>query len=176
MEIDRPLPNPMTPEAKPYWDGLREQKLMLPKCGACAHVFWYPRVACPRCHTRNIGWIQSKGRGTLHAFEIGYQSFNKAFKVPPPYVLAMVELAEGPRMLSNLINVEADPKTLRCDMPVEVVFTKLTDEVTLPLFQPARCWGSPRVTSTARLLAAAPSSSWSATRWRRCTTGSATSP
>src|SRR2546426_6512652 len=75
MEIDRPLPNPMTPEAKPYWDGLREQKLMLPKCGACGHVFWYPRVACPRCHTRNIGGIQSKGRGTLHAFEIGYQSF-----------------------------------------------------------------------------------------------------
>jgi uncharacterized OB-fold protein len=127
MEIDRPLPNPMTPEAKPYWDGLREQKLMLPKCGACGHVFWYPRVACPRCHTRNIGWIQSKGRGTLHAFEIGYQSFNKAFK-----------LAEGPRMLSNLINVEADPRTLRCDMPVEVVFTRLTDEVTLPLFQPVR--------------------------------------
>jgi uncharacterized OB-fold protein len=138
MEIDRPLPNPMTPEAKPYWDGLREQKLMLPKCGACGHVFWYPRVACPRCHTRNIGWIQSKGRGTLHAFEIGYQSFNKAFKVPTPYVLAMVELAEGPRMLSNLINVEADPRTLRCDMPVEVVFTKVSDDVTLPLFQPRR--------------------------------------
>src|SRR6266576_3228539 len=98
MEIDRPLPNPMTPEAKPYWDGLREQKLMLPKCGAGGHVFWYPRVACPRCHTRNIGWIQSKGRGTLYAFEIGYQSFNKAFKVPAPYVLAMVDL----RDLSNV--------------------------------------------------------------------------
>src|SRR5438477_11927096 len=107
-------------------------------CGACGHVFWYPRIACPRCHTRNIGWIQSKGRGTLHAFEIGYQSFNKAFTVPPPYVLAMVELAEGPRMLSNLINVEADPRMLRCDMPVEAVFTRLTDEVTLPLFQPVR--------------------------------------
>jgi hypothetical protein len=52
-------------------------------------------------------------------------------------VLAMVELAEGPRMLSNLVNVEPDPKKIRCDMPVEVVFTKLTDEVTLPLFQPA---------------------------------------
>jgi uncharacterized protein len=137
MEIDRPLPNPMTPEAKPYWDGLREQKLLLPKCGACGHVFWYPRIACPKCHARDIGWIQSTGRGTLHAFEIGYQSFNKAFKVPTPYVLAMVELAEGPRMLSNLINVEPDPAKLRCDMPVEVVFSKLTDEVTLPLFQPA---------------------------------------
>jgi uncharacterized protein len=137
MDIDRPLPNPMTPEAKPYWDGLREQKLMLPRCNACQHVFWYPRIACPKCSARDIGWIQSKGRGTLHSFEIGYQSFNKAFKVPTPYVLAMVELAEGPRMLSNLINVDPDPKKITCDIPVEVVFTKLTDDVTLPLFQPA---------------------------------------
>ena len=137
MEIDRPLPNPMTPEAKPYWDGLREQKLMLPRCNACGHVFWYPRVACPKCHAKDVGWVQSKGRGTLHSFEIGHQSFNKAFKVPAPYVLAMVELAEGPRMLSNLIDVEPDPKKIKCDMPVEVVFQKLTDEVTLPLFQPA---------------------------------------
>jgi uncharacterized OB-fold protein len=57
--------------------------------------------------------------------------------VPAPYVLAMIELAEGPRLLSNLINIEADPRKIKCDMPVEVVFTKLTDEVTLPLFQPA---------------------------------------
>jgi uncharacterized OB-fold protein len=137
MEIDRPLPNPMTPEAKPYWEGLKAQKLMLPKCNACGHVFWYPRVACPKCQARDIGWVQSKGRGTLHSFEIGHQSFNKAFKVAVPYVLAMVELAEGPRMLSNLINIEPDPKKIKCDMPVEVVFQKLTDDVTLPLFQPA---------------------------------------
>src|SRR5207253_3227548 len=74
MEIDRPLPNPMTPEAKPYWDGLREQKLMLPKCTACGHVFWYPRVACPKCHAREVGWVQASGRGTLHSFEIGHQA------------------------------------------------------------------------------------------------------
>jgi hypothetical protein len=59
-------------------------------------------------------------------------------KVPTPFVLAMVELAEGPRMMSNLVNVTPDPQAIRCDMPVEVVFHRLTDEVTLPLFQPAR--------------------------------------
>ena len=138
MEIDRPLPQPITPEARPYWEGLKQQKLMLPKCGACGHVFWYPRVLCPQCHGRNITWVQSSGKGTLHAFEIAYQSFNKALKIPPPYILAMVELAEGPRMMSNLINVAADPSVVTCDMPVEVVFSKLTDEITLPLFQPAR--------------------------------------
>jgi uncharacterized OB-fold protein len=137
MDLDRPLPSPITPEARPFWDGLRERKLMLPKCGACGHVFFYPRVLCPRCHAGDIGWIQASGRGTLHAFEIGYQAFSKAWKVKPPWVLAMVELAEGPRLMTNLINVAPDPKVIRCDMPVRVVFSKLTDEITLPLFEPA---------------------------------------
>ena len=58
--------------------------------------------------------------------------------MPAPYVLAMVELEEGPRMMSNLINVVADPAAIACDMPVQVVFHKLTDEHTVPLFQPAK--------------------------------------
>ena len=138
MEPDRPLPTPIVPESKPYWDGLKEGKLLLPKCGSCGHVFFYPRAVCPRCQSREIGWTQATGRGKLHAFGIAHQSFNRAYKVPPPFVLAMIELDEGPRMLSNLINVEPDPKTVKCDMPVEVVFTKVTDDVTVPLFQPAR--------------------------------------
>jgi uncharacterized OB-fold protein len=138
MDIDRPLPHPMTPEARPFWDGCREGKLMLPKCRECGHVFFYPRVVCPKCHARSLTWVESRGRGTLYSFEIAYQAFQKAWKIKPPYVLAMVELDEGPRILSNLINVEPDPKALRCDMPVEVVFTKVTDEITLPLFQPLR--------------------------------------
>src|SRR2546430_1457061 len=77
------------------------------------------------------------GPGATHLLVTAYQSCTKAFKVPTPYVVAMGEPAEGPRMLPNLINVEAGPRKLTCDMPVEVVFSKLTDEVTLPLFQPA---------------------------------------
>lgn len=137
MDLDRPLPQPITPEARPYWDGLREGRLMLPRCEACGHVFFYPRVLCPRCASRAITWVQASGRGRLHAFGIGHQSFNRAYTVRPPYVLAMIELEEGPRMLSNLINVEPDPQAVTCDMPVEVVFETLTDDVTLPLFQPA---------------------------------------
>src|SRR5919106_3326418 len=138
MDPDRPLPQPITPEAKPYWDGLREGKLMLPRCQACGHAFFYPRVLCPRCRSRQIAWFQASGRGRLHAFGIGHQSFNKAFKMPAPYVLAMIEVEEGPRMMSNLINVAADPKVIRCDMPVQVVFHRLTDELTVPLWEPAQ--------------------------------------
>ena len=75
--------------------------------------------------------------GRLFSFEIAHQVLNKAFKVKPPVILAMVELEEGPRLLTNLVNATPDPKALRCDMPVEVVFEKLTDEITLPMFQPA---------------------------------------
>ncbi len=138
MEPQRPLPQPITPEARPYWDGLKEGKLRLPRCRECGRPFFYPRVACPFCASRTIAWMDASGRGKLHSFSIAHQSFNRALKVPPPYVLALVELEEGPRMMGNLVNVEPDPARLACDMPVRVVFSKLTDDVTIPLWEPAR--------------------------------------
>lgn len=138
MELERPLPQPRTPEAKPYWDGLKEHKLMLPKCGDCSAVFFYPRAVCTECQSRNITWIQASGKGKLYSFEILHRAFVREVKVPLPYVLAMIELEEGPRLLSNLINIAPDPKVIACDMPVQVVFQKLTDDVTIPLFQPAK--------------------------------------
>ncbi len=132
----RPLPQPLLPETRPFWEGLRTRKLMLPTCRACG-PFFYPRILCPRCHSAEVTWTEGSGRGTLYSFTIAYQTFNPDFRIKLPCVLALVELAEGPRLLSNLINVEPDPKVLWCGMAVEVVFETLTDEVTLPLFQPA---------------------------------------
>jgi uncharacterized OB-fold protein len=108
---------------------------MLPCCPRCG-PFFYPRILCPRCHRRDVTWIEASGRGTLYTFAIAYQAFHPEFRLPPPYVLALIELAEGPRLLSNLINVEPDAAAVQCGMPVEIVFERLTDEVTLPLFQP----------------------------------------
>jgi uncharacterized OB-fold protein len=137
MELNRPLPSPITPEAQPYWDGLKENKLMLPKCDDCGKPFFYPRVLCPNCHSRNISWMQASGRGKLYSFQIAHRSLNRAFKVELPCVMAMIELEEGPRVLSNLINIEPDPNVVKCDMPVEVVFETQNDDITLALFQPA---------------------------------------
>lgn len=136
MELNRPLPSPITPEAQPYWDGLKENKLMLPKCDDCGKPFFYPRVLCPNCHSRNISWMQASGRGKLYSFQIAHRSLNRAFKVELPCVMAMIELEEGPRVMSNLINIEPDPSVVKCDMPVEVVFEKQNDDITLALFQP----------------------------------------
>lgn len=138
MELDRPIPQPITPESKPYWDGLKEGKLMLPRCQDCGSVHFYPRVFCPECHSHNVTWIQGSGKGTLFSFAILQRAFNRAVKVPTPYIFALVALEEGPRMLSSLINIAPDPALIKCDMPVEMVFSKLTDDVTIPLFQPAQ--------------------------------------
>lgn len=138
MELNRPLPAPLIPECQPYWDGLKENKLMLPQCEDCGKPFFYPRILCPHCQSRNITWIQASGKGKLYSFEIAYQKLNRRFNVPTPYILAMIELDEGPRMMSNLINVETSPDVVKCDMPVEVVFEKMTDDITIPLFQPAQ--------------------------------------
>ncbi len=137
MELERPLPAPITPETRPFWDGLKEGKLLLPRCDDTGQAFFYPRAVSPFTHSRNISWIEASGKGTLYSFEILHRPFVREVKTPLPYVLAMVQLEEGARMLSNLINVEPDPQVIRCDMPVEVVFHKLNDDVTLPLFQPA---------------------------------------
>jgi len=110
---------------------------MLPKCEECGKPFFYPRILCPHCHSRRITWIQASGRGRLYSFEIAYQSLNPAFKIKPPYILAMIELEEGPRLMSNLVNIDPDPKLVTCDMPVEIVYERLTDDVTISLFQPA---------------------------------------
>ena len=64
MDVDRPLPTPITPEAKPFWEACRAEKLMLPRCEECGHVFFYPRILCPRCHSRRIGWMQATLRSS----------------------------------------------------------------------------------------------------------------
>ncbi len=136
-QLERPLPAPLAPEAKPYWEGLKLDKLMLPQCKDCGKAHFYPRILCPHCHSRNLTWVEASGRGKLYAFEILHRSFNPAVKTPLPYVLAMIELEEGPRMLSNLINIKPDPALIRCDMPVTAVYVKQNDNFTLPFFQPA---------------------------------------
>ena len=129
------MPELVTPESRPFWDGLRAGKLMLPACRSCG-PFFYPRAFCPRCHSREIKWVQSTGKGRLHAFEILYQTFNPGFQVPLPCILAMVELDEGPRLMSNLVGIDPDPNAIRCDMRIKVVFERIQNDFVLPLFRP----------------------------------------
>jgi uncharacterized OB-fold protein len=134
MEYTRPLPK-ATPETQPFWDGLKEHELRVMHCTACDLTYLYPRPHCPRCLSDKTEWRKASGRGKLHTFGINHRPA-RGFE-GGPYVIAVVELDEGPRLMSNLVDVEQDPSKLQIDMPLEIVYDDVTDEVTLPKFRPA---------------------------------------
>lgn len=133
MSNDKLVPTPDA-DSKPFWDGCREHKLLFQKCIACGDVRWPPSILCPQCHSRETQWIESNGRGTVYTYAIYHQAFHPAFMDKLPYVVAVVELDEGPMMITNI--VECDHGALKCEMPVQVVWDDVSDEFSLPKFQP----------------------------------------
>ena len=129
----RPLPRP-TPETDHFWAGTRDGELRLQKCHACSHVYFPPRPFCPECSSRDVHVFRASGRGTLESYVINHRP-HPAWTAP--YAIALVKLAEGPRMMSNIVDCPQTPEALVLDMPLEVVFDKQTDEITVPLFRPA---------------------------------------
>ena len=134
-EYAGPLPVP-TPETRPFWDGVRRHELCLQRCRACGEYFFYPRAACPKCLSPDFEWHATSGRGTLHTFTVVHRGARN-FPLGPPYVIAIVALDEGPRLMTNLVGVEPDPSRITIGMAVQVVFEDVTSEATLPRFRPA---------------------------------------
>ncbi len=135
----KPVPSP-TPTTRPFWDGAREGELRIQRCAACERHFFYPRVACPNCSSPDVSWVRASGRATLYSYIISHQPA-PGFEDEVPFVIAIVQLEEGPRMLTNLVGIAPDPELLALDMPLEVVFEP-RGEVTIPLFRPIP--GTPR--------------------------------
>ena len=133
---NRPLPNSVNAElSKPFWDAARRHELVLPRCNNCSLTFFYPRERCPDCLSDDLDWIQSSGKGQVHSFTIIEQPVNRAFLEDVPYVYAMIQLNDGPRMISNV--VECDIEDVKINMPVEAVFDDVSPDVTLVKFKPA---------------------------------------
>jgi hypothetical protein len=133
--VARPLPQP-TPETQHFWDGTREGELRLQRCDACSHVYFPPRSFCAKCASRDVSVFAASGRATLHSYVINHRAMpNSGFEAP--YSIAVVELAEGPRMMTNVVGCEQTPEALELDMALEVTFEACSDEITLPLFRPA---------------------------------------
>jgi uncharacterized OB-fold protein len=128
----KPLPNP-TPTSRPFWDAARRHELQLQRCAACAKFIYYPRDRCPHCFSDRLEWRRVSGRGKVYSYTVVRRASSRAF-ADAPYVLAIVELAEGPRMTTNIV---APPEQMRVEMPVEVAFDDVTPERTLVKFKPA---------------------------------------
>ncbi len=128
-----PIPEP-TPETQHFWDGAKRGELLLQQCDACAQVYFPPRPFCPACSSRAVSVTRASGNATLYSYVIN-QRPHPAFD--GPYSIAVVELAEGPRMMTNIINIEQTPENLQLDMPLRVSFEAVDDTISLPYFEPA---------------------------------------
>lgn len=131
---DKPLPQ-FDPESQPYWNAAREGRLLIKRCADCGKAHHYPRELCPHCHSDRVTWEQASGKGTVYTYTVARRPAGPAFKADTPYVVALVELAEGPRMMTNLVSV--DLERVRIGLPVQVRFEAISDEISLPKFMPA---------------------------------------
>ncbi len=130
---EKPLP-PMNAWSEPFWRAARAGRLIIQHCRACGRNIFYPRLACPFCFADQPEWIEASGRGTVYTFSVVENNSPSAFLEDMPFVIAIVRLEEGVQLMTNIVG--CDPAAVRCEMPVEVVFERLTDEVTLPKFKP----------------------------------------
>jgi uncharacterized OB-fold protein len=133
-QYQKPVPSPSA-VTQPFWDGLREGRLRIQRCGECGQHVFYPRTVCKHCMSERLEWVEASGKGTLYSFTIVRRAMNPAFQEDVPYVYAIVELEEEPRVTTNVVN--CDLEALRVDMPVKAVYDSVTPEVTLLKFEPA---------------------------------------
>lgn len=130
----KPTPRP-TPETQPYWDAAKAGELRIQWCNACQEFYFYPRPFCPRCSSPDVEWVTASGRATLHSYVINHRPA-PGFEAEAPYAIAIVELEEGPRMMTNIVGVEPTPENLVLDMDLEVIFEPRGD-MRIPVFRPA---------------------------------------
>jgi uncharacterized protein len=132
----KPIPL-VTPESERYWQGCKQHQLWMRYCNPCAKPYFYPRDVCPACGSRDVDWKQMSGRGQIFTFAIAHRAPTPGFRGDVPFVTAIVELDEGPRMMTNIVSVEPDPAKIKVGMAVEVTFEDITEEISLPKFKPA---------------------------------------
>ncbi|SRR6266568_4243856 len=133
-----PAPAPFVqPEVKAFWDGTAAGKLLLPRCLECSEVIWFPRPFCPSCASTRVEWVEASGRGTIYSFTVNRRGVAdmSAYREAGVYVLAYVELEEGPRIMTNI--VDCDPDSVRIGQQVEVVFHDTGQGTALTRFRPS---------------------------------------
>jgi len=120
-------PPAVNPETRPFWDAAREGRFLVPFCAACGKAHWYPRAICPFCAGDKVEWREASGKGTIYTFSV-------MRRVKEPYAIAHVTLAEGPTMLTNIVNCDFDK--LHIGQPVAVVFQETEGGPPVPMFKP----------------------------------------
>ncbi|MDO9264006.1 MAG: Zn-ribbon domain-containing OB-fold protein, partial [Desulfosalsimonadaceae bacterium] len=134
METQRPIPA-IQPWTKEFWKATKQGKLLVQQCADCKARIFFPKKACPECWSENLTWIESSGMAKIYTFTLMMDMVEPKFMADLPYIIAMVDLEEGIRMTTRIINCK--PEDVCIGMDVEVVFQDLSPECSLPVFQPA---------------------------------------
>ena len=128
----RPLPR-LDEETRGFWEACARHELYVQRCRGCRTFRHPPRALCPACLSPDVEWVRASGRGTVYSFTVTYQNQAAGFRERLPYVLAVVEMEEGVRLMTNVVGCA--PEAVHIGMPVEVAWEDVTGEVTLPLFR-----------------------------------------
>lgn len=121
-------------DTREFWDGTKQGRLLLRHCRSCDAVHYYPRPFCPECWSDDVDWVDAKGTGSVYTWSTVMQNDLPPFHEQVPYVAAIVELDEGPRMMTRLVDVDSD--TIAMGMSVTARFEPLDDDVTIVVFAP----------------------------------------
>ncbi len=121
---------------RPYWEGLKQHRFVMPQCNECGKTWYPPTPFCPACWSPSFAWQELSGRGRVNSWVVFHQAYFSSFKADVPYNVAEVELEEGPRLLTNLVGV--DNADIRIGMMVEIHFDDVSDDITLAKFRPLK--------------------------------------
>lgn len=141
MNETRPLPAPapeVNPETAPFWSATARGELLVKQCEDCASLIWYPRSVCPECGSPRTRWQPVSGRGRVYSYTVNHRG-EGPYRDRAPYVLAYVELDEGPRLMTNIVapdDGKLDDSVLAVGLPVEVTFHDTGEGSALPRFRP----------------------------------------
>lgn len=132
--MEKPGPR-ATKDSEEFWAFAADGALMLRACNACGALMYYPRILCTACMSTDLSWRRASGRGRVYAFTFVHRAPTEAFRGEAPYPVAIVELEEGPRMMSNIIACAAEALTI--GLPVEVSFAPRAEGRVVPVFRPS---------------------------------------
>ena len=130
--LTKPLPTP-DGDSQALWDGLKNGELLLQHCDDCGHVQYYQQGVCRLCQSTKLRHQAASGKGTIYSYSVVYRAPSPAFKDDVPYAVLLVQLEEGPRMISSLVGKNFD--ALDFDLPVQLTTVAISDEITLPYFE-----------------------------------------
>jgi uncharacterized OB-fold protein len=120
---------------QPYWDGARAGKVLFQRCRECDTRFHPPMPICPTCYSSDLEWSASSGKGTVYTYTVVYHPTHPAFQDRVPYVVAVVELDEGPRIVTNIKHCPVE--SVHGGMRVSIFFEEVSDTISLPQAEPA---------------------------------------